>query len=188
LTETRRFERFTRRLETEFKVGDTSFRGISSNFSEGGLFIRTHHSFAPGSTVEAVIYLSSDKVSRVRGVVKHALKTASGLVKNGMGVEIRKCDAQYLEFIKETVGKLTYKGPCSEGAAEGVTEKPGPARPGEERPAEAGGEARGKNECKDATEFWITKCPFCGVKNRIPVSMLLKDPLCGKCRKKLPIS
>lgn len=96
----KREERFTRRLETEFSSGETKHRGISSDLSEKGLFIRTQHGLAPGSILDIVIYLPEKKTARVRGVVRRTIKTQMDVVKNGMGIELIERDINYINFIK----------------------------------------------------------------------------------------
>ena len=104
----RRFRRFTRRCEAEFTAGNVSNRGIASDFSISGLFIRTSHPFAADTIIDIVVHLPDRSVSSLQGRVKRAMKTTLGRVmgasikeyKNGMGVELIKKDVTYLNFIR----------------------------------------------------------------------------------------
>jgi Tfp pilus assembly protein PilZ len=104
-----RHPRFTKRLEATFSSGGLSYRGILSNLSRNGLFIRTSRGFAPGSTVDIELVMPDNKVCRLKGVVKRTIKTPMSSMKNGMGIELTEKDTAYLRFIesfdkkKETV-------------------------------------------------------------------------------------
>lgn len=104
----RQHERFTRRLETKFSSGDLSFTGISSNLSEGGLFIRTQRGFAPGTIIAIELALPDGKISFLKGRVKRSIRTSISThqSKNGMGVELIEKDAAYINFIKSFATNL----------------------------------------------------------------------------------
>jgi hypothetical protein len=107
----RRFRRFTRRCEAEFTAGGVSNRGIASDFSINGLFMRTNHPFAADTVIDIMVHLPDRSVSSLQGKVKRAMKTALGRVmgtpikeyKNGMGVELTQKDANYLHFIRSLI-------------------------------------------------------------------------------------
>jgi Tfp pilus assembly protein PilZ len=107
-----RYQRFTKRLEATFSSGGLSYRGILSNLSRNGLFIRTNRGFAPGSTVDIELVMPDNKVCRLKGVVKRTIKTPMSSMKNGMGIELTEKDAAYLNFLesfdeeKETVMEM----------------------------------------------------------------------------------
>ncbi|MEW6214769.1 MAG: PilZ domain-containing protein [Nitrospirota bacterium] len=96
----RQHQRLTKRLETIFSSGDMSFTGISSNLSEGGLFIRSRHGFVPGSIIDIELLLPEGKVSFLKGRVKRTLKTPLSGLKNGMGIELIKKDVAYINFLR----------------------------------------------------------------------------------------
>jgi len=104
----RQQRRLIKRCEINFTYDDLTFKGISSNFSLGGLFIRTKHPLSPDTVFDMVIHLPDEKLSKLRGKVTRSMKKALGIVvgtsceavKDGMGVKIIEKDTQYLEFIK----------------------------------------------------------------------------------------
>jgi uncharacterized protein (TIGR02266 family) len=172
----RKYERFTKRLEAEFKVGEQVLRGILSDLSENGVFIRTTKPLAPGSPVEMNLYLPEGKTAKARGVVRRAIKTNSPLVKNGMGVELTNYDNSYGGFIKKVVG-----GPL-QGPDLGAEERQG--EEADYRPP--AGQARA-GQAAEPAEFTFAKCASCGAKNKIPVKKVNLNPRCGKCGEPLPI-
>jgi Tfp pilus assembly protein PilZ len=95
-----RHRRFTKRLEATFSSGGLTYRGILSNLSRNGLFIRTNRGFAPGSTVDIELVMSENKVCRLKGIVKRTVKTPMSSMKNGMGIELTEKDAAYLNFLE----------------------------------------------------------------------------------------
>lgn len=96
----RRWRRVTKRLETKFISGGTSFRGISSNLSDGGLFIRTQRGFVPGTTIDIELVMPDGKISLLKGKVKNVCKIQLPTLRNGMGVELIEKDTTYINFLK----------------------------------------------------------------------------------------
>lgn len=104
----RKQKRYIKRCEVEFVSDGITYRGISSDFSLGGLFIRTNFSLAPDAILEITIYLPDGAISKLKVKVVRGWRTAIGRVmgtpiksaKNGMGVEILEKDANYLHFIR----------------------------------------------------------------------------------------
>ncbi len=100
-----RHPRYTKRLEVTFRSGILSYRGILSNLSENGLFIRTNRSFGPGTIVDIELVMPDNKVSLLKGIVRRSLKTALTTMKNGMGIELIEKDATYINFVKSFRGE-----------------------------------------------------------------------------------
>ena len=99
--------RFTKRLEVKFSSGGDTYKGILSNLSQNGLFIRTNRGFGPGSIVDIELMLPDGTISVLKGIVRWASKTHLA-VKNGMGIELLEKDAAFIDFIKafhEKTGK-----------------------------------------------------------------------------------
>jgi hypothetical protein len=95
----RRHRRIIKRLETEFSANGLAFRGVSSDLSGSGLFVRTNKPFPPDTLVDLTIHLPGDKVSRLKGTVRRAVKTGTTTMKNGMGMEIVEIDHNYVNFL-----------------------------------------------------------------------------------------
>ncbi|OGW37206.1 MAG: hypothetical protein A2Y97_11565 [Nitrospirae bacterium RBG_13_39_12] len=95
-----RHPRFTKRLEARFSSGGISYKGISSNISENGLFIRTNRGFAPDTIVDIELVMPDNKTSFLRGIVRRSIKTPMSTLKNGMGVELLEKDAVFTDFMK----------------------------------------------------------------------------------------
>jgi len=157
----RRHKRYTKRIETEFSSGDMVFRGISSDLSEKGLFIRTQHGFVPGTEVDIQLILPDGSTSHLKGVVRRTVKTHLHLVKNGMGIEIIESDNNYMRFLREELIGIPFNN----------------SRPADVPEVKTGASA-GKTR---ADEFIIRACPVCGVKNRFEASKLSLNPRCGRC-------
>ena len=165
----RKHERFVRRLETEFTAENKSYRGISSDLSINGLFIRTQHAFVPNTVLDIVIHLPHAADIKLKGKVRRAIKTPIVSVKNGMGVEILENDPQYIAFVRSV-----HPDAGEEAEAAGPTLDTS-FRKHTEGPHEAG----------PKPEFVIITCPECGVKNKVSSLKLLLGPKCGKCRANL---
>lgn len=104
----RQFRRFTRRCEAEFTAGDVTSRGIASDFSLNGLFLKTNYPVTADTLIEITVHLPDGATAKLKGKVKRSMKTAIGKVmgmpvkslKNGMGVQLIERDAAYLHFIR----------------------------------------------------------------------------------------
>ena len=163
----KRTQRFTKRLEVTFSSGGQSLRGILSNVSISGIFIRTSRGFAPGTTLDIEIMLPDNSVSSLKGIVRRTTKTPVTTTKNGMGVELTHKDATYEKFIR----------PFLEEANQETTQE-----------AEAVPEPEREQEKPPVPEFQIIGCPNCGVKNKVLREKLSHGPKCGKCGTLLPVS
>jgi hypothetical protein len=58
LGDKRELKRFSDRLKISFDVNGMKYRGLSSNFSLNGLFIRTNHSFPPDILLVSCLIIS----------------------------------------------------------------------------------------------------------------------------------
>ncbi len=104
----RKQKRYIKRCEVEFVSEGLTYRGISSDFSLGGLFIRTNFPLVPDTIFDVMVHLPDGATSKLKVKVIRAWRTAIGRVmgtpirsaKNGMGVEILEKDANYLNFIR----------------------------------------------------------------------------------------
>ncbi len=104
-------KRFIKRLNTEFSVDRVTRKGISSNLSINGLFIRTNYPYIPDTLLDIVIHFPDGNVSKIKGRVRRSSKTSLGRImgatvkslKNGMGIKIVESDANYLHLIRDLI-------------------------------------------------------------------------------------
>ncbi len=115
----RKHKRFIRRCETTFSAGGEEFRGISSDFSLAGMFIRTKNPFPPDTVLDIRVTLPDDSASQLTGLVRRASKNSTSsyigsgpLRKNGMGVQLIETDGNYLDFLRSLIGH-PQEGPSS---------------------------------------------------------------------------
>jgi PilZ domain len=162
LKQGRRHQRFIRRLETEFSADGRSYIGISSDFSFNGLFVRTNHSFVPGTIVDLTVHLPDGKESRLKGSVRRAMKTPIAAMKNGMGIELIEKDRNYADFITSFSDSSGNDPGVSARASGSFTSQ----------------EMKGPDA---AAEFLILQCPRCGIRNKVKRTKLSLGPRCGKC-------
>jgi len=104
-----RHPRFTKRLEVTFSSGGLSFRGILSNISSSGIFIRTNRGFTPDTIVDIEVVMPDNKISLLKGVVKRTIKTPLSSMKNGMGVELLEKDPIFENFVKSITSENEKK-------------------------------------------------------------------------------
>ncbi|NWF99105.1 MAG: PilZ domain-containing protein [Nitrospirae bacterium] len=161
----KRNPRFTKRLEISFTSGVHSFRGILSNISENGLFIRTNRGFAPGTIVDLELVLPGHTISRLKGIVRRTIKTPLTTMKNGMGIELIEKDQNYIDFFNEFLKETGFEDDYKEN---------------EERP-------NVEEKQNTPPEFLIISCANCGVKNKVSYQKISLGPKCGKCGASLPV-
>jgi hypothetical protein len=154
-----RHKRYTKRLEVTFSSGGLSYRGILSNFSLNGLFIRTNRGFAPNTILNIELIVPDGRICYLKGIVRRTTKTPILTQKNGMGIELTEKDPAYIQFLQShTEDKKT------DTKIQNIQEKPPDA------------------------EYQIITCTNCGVKNKVLMSRLSQGPKCGKCGIPLNIS
>jgi len=148
----RQSNRHRRRLETIFTAGTMTQRGITSDISEGGIFIRTMHGFVPGTLLDIEIHLPHGGISRLKGRVKRSIRTPIATFKNGMGVELTEKDAEFINLVKE----ITDSENVEAASNAGKSHEPLPAH-------------------------LIIACANCKAKNKVAREKLSLNPRCGKC-------
>ncbi len=177
-------QRFTKRLETIFTSGGMRFTGITSDLSDGGLFIRTQHGLVPGSFLDIEIYLPEKKVCRLKGIVRRTIKTPLTALKNGMGIELIERDQNYLEFLRRFVigsekpEETPFEPDAANSGSVAEDEKQGPIH----------GEKRTEGAYYSGPETIIITCQSCNVKNRVMREKLSIGPKCGRCGAALNIT
>jgi Tfp pilus assembly protein PilZ len=157
----RKHDRFVRRLETEFSAEGKNYRGISSDLSRSGLFIRTNHAFPTGTLVDILIHLPDGTSTRLKGNVRRALKTPVVSIKNGMGIELTEKDASYTKFLDTSFP---------------IEEEAGQSSAGTEGP-----DATGAVMKPDLVEYVIVVCSQCDAGNKVTRSKITVGHACGKC-------
>ena len=149
----RRYKRVTRRLEVEFSAGEQTYKGISSDISIKGMFIRTQHPFVRGTRIKIRLFLPDGEIAHLEAVVRRAIKTPHYFIKNGMGVEITKLDPVFESFLSQEL--LDYDRYYFR------TEK--------------------KGNVHSSGDSLILVCPSCGVKNRLKKGLRSYRAKCGYC-------
>lgn len=115
----REAKRYLRRLEAEFEGGGLSGRGLTSDISRKGLFIRTQKALAPGTPVTVKLHLSDGRTSIVKGIVRRAIKVPiyASEIKNGMGIEIKEMDGLFESLL------MGLEGSCAPEEKKEETQK-----------------------------------------------------------------
>ncbi|HXX80988.1 MAG TPA: PilZ domain-containing protein [Thermodesulfovibrionales bacterium] len=109
----RKHKRYIRRCEVEFASDGVTYRGIVSDFSLNGLFIRTNYPLPLDTVQDITVHLPDGLTSQLTIRVIRAWRTAKGKVagspvktfKNGMGVEIIRKDVHFLHFIRSILDR-----------------------------------------------------------------------------------
>lgn len=108
--EKRRSERYKRRFKIEYALDDQICRGISSDLSLNGIFVRTRNPLEMGKLITVVLHLPGGLTATLRGKVARVLVTRDGTsaisIRNGMGIEIIETDYNYLRTIMSLGGGL----------------------------------------------------------------------------------
>ena len=106
--ERRCYERFGERHDIEFSSNGKTYRGISSNFSLSGLFVKTPNPLEPETIVAIILHLPDGSTTRITGRVTRVVKAPPGNTcktsspyreQGGMAIEIIEKDPLYLKFV-----------------------------------------------------------------------------------------
>jgi Tfp pilus assembly protein PilZ len=98
--EKRKCKRKIKRLNILFTDGKEELKGISSDFSCNGLFIRTRKCFPTGTKLKMKLELENGSLIPLTGSVKRALKTQISIQKNGMGIKLSDIPSEYDDLVK----------------------------------------------------------------------------------------
>jgi hypothetical protein len=98
-----RHPRATKRLEVSFSSGVIKKKGILSNMSLSGLFVRTNSGFPPGTHLDLEILLPDNTRASLRGVVVRTIKSPLKTGENGMGISLITQDEIYARFVQTTL-------------------------------------------------------------------------------------
>lgn len=101
----RKHPRFIKRLTTTFFIDQSKFTGISSDLSEGGLFIRTFRGVPANTPIHIELILPNNMTSTLKGIVRRSLRTSLTTKKNGMGIEIIEKDEPFIDFVNSVLGR-----------------------------------------------------------------------------------
>jgi len=97
--EKRQHKRYTSRCEIEFSMNGTTYRGISSNLSLNGLFIRTRRPFAADTVIDLMVHFPNGSTSKLKGITRRAIRNPLDN-QNGMGIELIEKDETFRDFVK----------------------------------------------------------------------------------------
>lgn len=100
--ERRTCKRKIKRLNITFSDGSLEHRGISSDFSCSGLFIRTRKGFESGTVVHMILDLNGG--IPLTGFVIRLVKPITANIKCGVGIEITVSHPGYDNLIRELYG------------------------------------------------------------------------------------
>ena len=105
MVDRRKSRRRIKRRQVTFLCEDKEHKGISSNFSETGLFIKTRSKFKTGSPVYMVLELDDNHKTAVKGKVVRITTTSKffntyRVSGNGIGIELTEITQEYKAFCK----------------------------------------------------------------------------------------
>ncbi len=111
----RQQRRFLKRYRAEFSAHNRTYRGITVNFSLGGLFIITSNPFSQNTPIDIAVHLPDGSTSRLNGKVVGIYKTLPRddveipyrIWNAGMGVTITQKDASFLHLIRSLLTDRT---------------------------------------------------------------------------------
>ena len=111
--ENRRQKRFVKRCTAEFTSDGQTYTGICKNLSLDGLFIKTRKPLGLEKMIEMIVHLPDGSTSKLTGRVTRATKESHSLLleragipsKDGMGIQLMKKDANYLNFVTSMISR-----------------------------------------------------------------------------------
>lgn len=112
MTDRRKTKRKIKRRQVVFLCENKEYKGISSNFSETGLFIKTRYKFKSGSPICMVLELDDIHKTAVKGRVVRITVTSKffdtyRISGNGIGIELTETTQEYMDFCKTLHKKVS---------------------------------------------------------------------------------
>jgi len=103
MADKRKSRRRIKRRQVMFLCANREYKGISSNFSETGLFIKTRYKFKHDSPVCMVLKLDDNHKTAVKGkVIRITTKSKFfdnyRISRHGIGIELTEITQEYKEF------------------------------------------------------------------------------------------
>ena len=108
MVEKRRASRRLKRLPVRCSCGTCEFAGVTSNFSQDGLFIRTKKPFKPGVPVKLLFETDKKSTIALSGVIARAIRKEIMFSKNGMGVKLTSIPQSYSSFLEELSSNRSF--------------------------------------------------------------------------------
>ncbi|TNF52588.1 PilZ domain-containing protein [bacterium] len=100
MADKRKNKRKIKRFQVKFLCGTEEYRGISSNLSHTGLYIRTRKTFKSGIPVKIVMEVDEDKKIVLRGVIVRQVNRRYGSSDNGIGIEFDETPQEYKDLVE----------------------------------------------------------------------------------------
>jgi Tfp pilus assembly protein PilZ len=100
MADKRKNKRKIKRFPVKFLCGAEECRGISSNLSHSGLFIRSRKNFKPGVPVKIVMEMDENQKIALSGVIVRQVNRKYGRSDNGIGVEFDETPREYKELVE----------------------------------------------------------------------------------------
>ena len=105
MADKRKSRRRIKRRQVMFLCANREYKGISSNFSETGLFIKTRYKFKHDSPVCMVLKLDDNHKTAVEGIVIRITTRSKFFCTykvsgNGIGIKLTEITQEYKDFCK----------------------------------------------------------------------------------------
>ena len=85
-------------------MNGTTYRGISSNLSLNGLFIRTRKPFTVDTMIDVMVHFPNGSTSKLKGITRRSIRNPLD-DQNGMGIELIEKDSNYFDFVNSIVSQ-----------------------------------------------------------------------------------
>lgn len=101
MADKRSAKRRIKRMHITFSCDGKEFRGISSNVSYTGLFIKTRKKFKTGSSVNMIVNIDDNQKMNLNGVIARTKLTSKfDRLENGIGIKLIETPNVYKEFME----------------------------------------------------------------------------------------
>jgi Tfp pilus assembly protein PilZ len=104
MADKRKDKRKIKRLHITILCGENQHKGISSNFSFSGLFIKTRKKFKPGSSVSMILEVNDSQKMSLRGTIART-KIGSKFDKfnDGIGIQLTTIPQAYKHHVETLI-------------------------------------------------------------------------------------
>lgn len=112
MADKRKDKRKIKRMHTTFVCGENQYKGISSNVSFSGLFIKTRKRIKPGSSVKIILEVNDNQKMALGGTIARA-KIGSKFDKfnNGIGIQLTTIPHEYNHYVGTLMNDIITGAP-----------------------------------------------------------------------------
>ncbi len=113
----RKENRIEKQLYAVMRVESKMVRGLLTDCSENGLFIKCNQDFPIGTVIDIEIFMPDNNNALLKGIVRRKIEMPESHRKYGLGIELIKKDVRYVIFLASSLHEPMLQARTNVGSA-----------------------------------------------------------------------